>query len=211
MKKIFLLIALAISTSAIYAQASVESIIIEKKNRNAVKLYIDQSEDITATALDARLKRSGLDGKRKKGITIYREVILSEISPLKLDIYTQVEKRGVGSVVYMAASKGYDNFTTPEDETITQNIITFLNSFVSDANYRSVDVNLLSKQEAIDKEEKAYLKLLDDQKDTEKKRSEAEVKLVQLQNDILAKQTEIEKLKSELDDLKNKRTNFNQQ
>ena len=111
----------------------------------------------------------------------------------------------------MAASKGYDNFTTPEDETITQNIITFLNSFVSDANYRSVDVNLLSKQEAIDKEEKAYLKLLDDQKDTEKKRSEAEVKLVQLQNDILAKQTEIEKLKSELDDLKNKRTNFNQQ
>ena len=130
---------------------------------------------------------------------------------MKLDIYTQVEKRGVGSVVYMAASKGYDNFTTPEDEAITQNIITFLNSFVSDANYRSVDVNLLSKQEAIDKEEKAYLKLLDDQKDTEKKRSEAEVKLVQLQNDILAKQTEIEKLKSELDDLKNKRTNFNQQ
>lgn len=211
MKKIFLLIALAISTSAIYAQASVESIIIEKKNRNAVKLYIDQSEDVSAAALDARLKRSGLNGKRKKGITIYREVILSEISPLKLDIYTQVEKRGVGSVVYMAASKGYDNFTTPEDEAITQNIITFLNSFVSDANYRSVDVNLLSKQEAIDKEEKAYLKLLDDQKDTEKKRSEAEVKLVQLQNDILAKQTEIEKLKSELDDLKNKRTNFNQQ
>ena len=80
MKKIFLLIALAISSAAIYAQASVESIIIEKKNRNAVKLYIDQSEDITATALDARLKRSGLNGKRKKGITIYREVILSEIS-----------------------------------------------------------------------------------------------------------------------------------
>jgi hypothetical protein len=33
MKKIFLLIALAISTSAIYAQASVESIIIEKKEQ----------------------------------------------------------------------------------------------------------------------------------------------------------------------------------
>ena len=60
-------------------------------------------------------------------------------------------------------------------------------------------------------QEKAYQKLLDEQKDTEKKRSEAEVKLVQLQNDILAKQTEIEKLKSELEDLKNKRTNFNQQ
>lgn len=59
-----------------------------------MKLYIDQSEDVSATALDARLKRSGLNGKRKKGITIYREVILSEISPLKLDIYTQVEKRG---------------------------------------------------------------------------------------------------------------------
>jgi hypothetical protein len=211
MKKIILLVLIAVSSVVIFAQASVESIVIEKKNRNAVKLYIDQPETITETALAARLKRSGLDGKSKKGITIYRGVILSEISSMKLDIYTQVQKRGVGSVVYMAASKGYDNFTTPEDQDITSNIITFLNTFVGDANYRSVDLDLLSKQDNIDKEEKAYQKLLDEQKDTEKKKSDAEVKLLKLKNDIYYKTAEIAKLKAELDDLKTKRTNFNQQ
>jgi hypothetical protein len=211
MKRIIMFVALAVMTAATYAQATVESIVIEKKNRNAVKLYIDQPLETTEAALEARLKRSGLNGKRKKGISIYRGVILSEVSPQKLDIYTRVQKRGVGSVVYMAASKGYDNFTTPEDQEITYNIVTFLNSFVSDASYRSVDSDLISKQDVIDKQEKAYMKLLEEQKDTEKKKTEAESKLLQLHNDIYYKKTEIERLKAELEDLKIKRTNISQQ
>ena len=129
----------------------------------------------------------------------------------KLDIYTRVEKLGIGTVVYMAASKGYDNFTSPEDTGITNNIVTFLNNFIPDANYRSVDVDLTAQTENITKQEKAYQKLLDEQKDTEKKRSDAEVKLVQLQNDLQAKQTEIDKLKADLEDMKVKRSNINQQ
>lgn len=211
MKKIIIAFILATSSVAIYAQATVESIVIQKHNRNAVKLYIDQPEDITADALAAKLKRSGLNGNKKKGISIYKGVILSEISNTKLDIYTRVEKLGVGSVVYMAASTGYDNFASPEDTGITNKIIAFLNNFVPDANYRSVDVDLTAQQANIEKQEKAYQKLLEEQKDTEKKRSDAEVKLLQLQNDITAKQAEIEKLKYDLEDLKSKRSTINQQ
>lgn len=204
-KLLFMVIALMI-TSGIYAQATIESIIIEKKNRNAVKLYIDQPEDITADALEAKLKRSGLSGKRNKGVTIYRGVTLSEISTSKLDIYTRVEKSGIGSVVYMAASKGYDNFAGPEDTEITDKIVAFLNSFTVDANQHSVDVNLLAQKENIEKQEKAYQKLLEEQKDTEKKKSDAEAKLVQLQNDIAAKAAEIERLKGDLESLKLKKS-----
>ena len=211
MKKLILTLVVAVSSVAMYAQATVESIVIQKHNRNAVKLYIDQPDDITADALAAKLKRSGLNGNKKKGIYIYKGVILSEISPTKLDIYTRVEKLGVGSVVYMAASKGYDNFASPEDTGITNKIIVFLNNFVPDANYRSVDVDLTAQQSNIEKQEKALQKLLDDQKDTEKRKSDAEVKLLQIQNDIQAKQTEIQKLKSDLEDLKSKRSTINQQ
>ena len=211
MKKIILVLTVAIASTAVYAQATIESIVIQKHNRNAVKLYIDQPEDVTADALTAKLKRSGLNGSKKKGITIYKGVTLSEISINKLDIYTRVEKLGIGTVVYMAASKGYDNFTSPEDTGITNNIVTFLNNFIPDANYRSVDVDLTAQTENITKQEKAYQKLLDEQKDTEKKRSDAEVKLVQLQNDLQAKQTEIDKLKADLEDMKVKRSNINQQ
>lgn len=211
MKKYILAFTIAVSSTAIYAQATIESIVIQKHNRNAVKLYIDQPEDVTADALAAKLKRSGLNGSRKKGITIYKGVTLSEISITKLDIYTSVQKLGIGTVVYMAASKGYDNFASPEDTAITNNIIVFLNNFTTDANYRSVDVDLTEQNNNIAKQEKAYQKLLDDQKDTEKKKSDAEVKLVQLQNDIVAKQKEIDKLKADLEDMKIKRSNINQQ
>jgi septal ring factor EnvC (AmiA/AmiB activator) len=110
----------------------------------------------------------------------------------------------------MAASKGYDNFATPEDTAITNNIMVFLNTFTNDANYRAVDVDLSAQKESMDKLEKSYQKLLEEQKDTEKKKSDAEVKLVQLQNDIEAKKIEIEKLKTEIDDLKTKRVNITQ-
>lgn len=211
MKKIIIAIAATVLSVTVYAQATVESIVIQKHNRNAVKLYIDQPEDVTADALAAKLKRSGLNGNKKKGVSIYKGVTLSEISNTKLDIYTRVQKLGVGSVVYMAASKGYDNFTSPEDTGITNKIIVFLNNFIPDANYRSVDVDLTVQQASIEKQEKAYQKLLEEQKDTEKKKSDAEVKLLQLQNDIYAKQVEIDKLKAELDDLKAKRSTINQQ
>lgn len=211
MKKFILAIIVTVSSVTMYAQATIESIVIQKHNRNAVKLYIDQPDDITADALAAKLKRSGLNGNKKKGISIYKGVILSEISNTKLDIYTRVEKLGVGSVVYMAASKGYDNFASPEDTSITNNIIAFLNNFAPDANYRSVDVDLTAQQASIEKLEKSYQKLLDDQKDTEKKKSDAEVKLVQIQNDLTAKQVEIDKLKAEMESLKTKRSTINQQ
>lgn len=211
MKKFILAIIVTVSSITMYAQATIESIVIQKHNRNAVKLYIDQPDDITADALAAKLKRSGLNGNKKKGISIYKGVILSEISNTKLDIYTRVEKLGVGSVVYMAASKGYDNFAGHEDTSITNNLIAFLNNFVPDANYRSVDVDLTAQQSNIEKQEKAYQKLLDEQKDTEKKKSDAEVKLLQIQNDLTAKQVEIDKLKAEMESLKTKRSTINQQ
>ena len=80
MRKNLFLALLLVSTAALYGQASIESIVIEKHNRNAVKLYIDQSVQVTTDALKARLSRSGLNGKTKKGVTVYRGVILSEIS-----------------------------------------------------------------------------------------------------------------------------------
>ena len=210
-KKIFLVIAFAFCASSINAQTSIESILTQKQNRNAVKLEINQPEQITQTALDQRFNRSGLKGKTKKGITLYKGVTLSEISTSKLDIYTRVIKHGTGSIVYMAASKGYDNFAGVEDIEITTKIEAFLLEFVNDANYRSVDVDLSAQIEDIAKQEKAYQKLLEDQKDTERKKADAEAKLIQIQNELDSKKSELEIKKASLEELKTKRTTINQQ
>ena len=109
--KILLLSSATLFTgTAMYAQARDASVMIDKENRNAVMITIDQPEKITYEALQQRMERSGLKEKEKKGIVSYKGVTLSEISPDKIDIYTKVEAGpNNSSVVYMAVSRGYDN------------------------------------------------------------------------------------------------------
>ncbi|MBA2406626.1 MAG: hypothetical protein H0V65_01340, partial [Chitinophagales bacterium] len=92
LKSILLSIAILFPTLKIYSQASVTSTNIEKENRNAVMIQINQPVDVTSEALKERLKRSGLEGKSKSGVTAYRGVTLAEIAPEKIDMYTKVDK-----------------------------------------------------------------------------------------------------------------------
>jgi hypothetical protein len=194
-------------------QAREASVMIEKENRNAVVIGINQPEKITREALQQRLERSGLNEKSKNGVAKYKEVTLSEISPGKVDIYTKVEKGpNNSSVVYMAVSRGYDNFTTnPTDSTLTQNVKTFLESFVKDADSHSADLVITNQINDVNKEEKAYERLLDEQKDLQKKKSNIESRLVDIQREINAKEEEIQKKKSGVEDAKIKRSNINGQ
>jgi len=64
---------------------------IDKENRNAVMINIEQPEKNTSDALQQRLGRSGLKERERKGVVSYKGVTLSEISPDKVDIYTKVE------------------------------------------------------------------------------------------------------------------------
>jgi hypothetical protein len=172
-------------------------------------IQIDQPEDRTADALEQRLKHAGLSGKSSKGVTVYRGVTLSEISPGTMDIYTKVEKgsNNQNSIVYMAVSKGYDNFTSAtSDSMVTENVKRFLNSFVKDANYFSAEIEISTKMEEITKAESAYQNLIDDLKDLESKKTDIEGRIIDKQKEINEKKSEIDRRKVELDELKTKRT-----
>src|ERR1700722_1508262 len=99
-----------LSGTLMYGQARDASVMIDNENRSAVMITIDQPEKITGDALQQRLERSGLKDKARNGVLRYKGVILSEISPDKVDIYTKVEQGpNNSSVVYMAVSRGYNN------------------------------------------------------------------------------------------------------
>jgi len=181
---------------------------IDKENRNAVMIAIDQPEKITGDALQKRLERSGLKDRARNGMLRYKGVTFSEISPDKLDIYTKVEKGpNNSSVVYMAVSRGYNNFTNgAADSSITENVKTFLESFVNDANKYSADVVIGNQMEEVNKDEKNYQRLLEEQKDLQKKKSNIESRLAEIQNELNAKKEIIDKKKSEVEDAKAKRS-----
>lgn len=212
--KILLLSSATLFTgTAMYAQARDASVMIDKENRNAVMITIDQPEKITNEALQERMERSGLKEKEKKGIVSYKGVTLSEISPDKVDIYTKVEAGpNNSSVVYMAVSRGYDNFTnTTVDSTITQNVKTFLESFVKDAANHSADVGIKNQIKDVIKDEKNYQRLLDEQRDLQKKKLNIDNRLKEIQNELSVQEEGINKKKSGVEDAKVKRSNINGQ
>jgi len=196
-----------------YGQAREASVMIDKENRNAVMIAIDQPEKITESALQKRLERSGLKDRAKNGVLRYKGVTFSEISPDKLDIYTKVEKGpNNSSVVYMAVSRGYNNFTNGEaDSAITENVKNFLQSLTMDAANHSADIGINSQMSEVSKEEKMYEKLLDEQRDLQKKKSNIESRLVEIQNEINTKRESIDKKKLELEEAKAKKSTISGQ
>jgi uncharacterized protein YPO0396 len=159
------------------------------------------------------MARSGLKEKAKNGIVKYTGVTLSEISPDKVDIYTKVEKGpNNSSVVYMAVSKGYNNFTNnASDSLITQNVKIFLQAFVKDAANHSADVGISNQINDVNKDEKKYQHLLDEQKDLQKKKANIDTRLIEIQNELNVRAASIEKKKTGVEDAKAQKSNLNGQ
>ena len=208
MKKLFSVIAMLFGCTYVISQAVPVSTMIEKENRNAVMIVINQPVKITTEALQQKLQRAGLDEKIKRGAASYKGVTLSEISKDKIDVYTKVEKAPNNtSMVYMAVSRGYNNFTTGgADSIITENTIAFLNSFVKDADNHFADLDISNQMNDVNKSEKEYQHLLDEQRDLEKKKSSIDTRLAEIQNELATRKTEMDKRKSAVEESKNKRS-----
>ena len=211
MKKLFMATAMLFACAYAIGQAVPVSTMIEKENRNEVMIIINQPVKITTEALHEKLQRSGLDEKAKKGSTSYKGVTLSEISSEKIDVYTKVEEAPNNtSAVYMAVSKGYNNFTnSAADSVITQNTIAFLNSFVKDADNHFADVNISGQIGDVNKSEKDYQKLLDEQRNLEKQKSVIDSRLGVILVELASLKTEMDKKKITVEDSKIKRANSN--
>lgn len=196
------------STVIIFAQSAPVSTMIEKENRNAVMIEIKQPVDITTAALQLKLQRAGLNEKVKKGVASYKGVVLSEISKDKIDLYTKVEAGPNNtSLVYMAVSKGYNNFTSSDADTvITQNVEAFLNSFVKDADNHFADVGISNQIKDEGKSEKEYQKLLNEQSELVKKKSKIDNRLIEIQNELDVRKINLDKMKTGVQDAKTNRS-----
>jgi hypothetical protein len=213
MKNLLLSTAGTLSALVIFAQAAPVSTMIEKENRNAVMIEIKQPVAITTDALQQKLERAGLKEKVRNGSASYKGVILSEISKDKIDIYTKVESGPNNtSIAYMAVSKGYNNFTSADADTvITQNVESFLNSLVKDADNHFADVGIGDQIKNQNKSEKEYQKLLQEQRDLQDKKSKIESRLVVIQNDLDMRKINLDKMKAGLEDAKVSRSKENNQ
>jgi hypothetical protein len=198
-----------LSGMMVQGQAREGSFKFDKENLRSVVINIDQPVNVTSAALNQRLQQSGLKAKTNRGVTRYDRVTLPELSPDLLDIYTKVEKgAGNTSTVYMAVGRGYNGLNnSPADSTITENIKNYLEAFVNDANAYSADLGINNQINEVNKEEKAYQRLLDEQGDLMKKQSDIASRLLDVQRQLKVKEDEINKKKSDLEIARAKRIN----
>lgn len=208
LKTLLFTIILLWSVANVNAQANISSTKIDDQNRNAAMVQIDQTVEVTTNALEERMKRAGLSGKTHNGFTVYKGVTLSEINVPKIDIYTKVEKGPSAntSIVYMAVSKGYDNFISPESDSNTmEQVKNFLNSLVKDANMYSADLLISTHSQELKKDEQDYEELLNDKSNLEKKKADLEKSIADLENQIKEKKAEIDRRKELLEEVKEKK------
>ena len=210
-KTLLLTTATLFSGLYMYGQAKDSSVMIEEENRNAVMINIDQPEKITSEALQQRMERSGLKNKMRDGVTIYKDVVLPEISADKVNIYTKVKKGpNNSSDVYMSVSRASDNVHTVTDSAISQNVKNFLESFVQDANFHSSMINIRNKVDQVNKDEKAHKNLLDEQRDLQKQRQRIDNRLLEIQNDLNIREVSLVKKRAGIEELRKSATTIAQ-
>lgn len=191
-----------------FSQATEGSVTIDKTNRTALMLNVNRPESVTRAALSKRMDRAGLSGRASSGYTKYSGVTFSEISRDKVDIYTIVDKApNDASIVYIAVSRGYDNFISSANDSATSaNVRVFLNSIIAEADNQFTANTITANTSEINKEEKKYKSLLNEQSALQKKRSEIDNRLVEIEKELSLRSEDIKNKKTGLEDLKAKKT-----
>lgn len=71
----------------------------------------------TAIVMQQNMESAGLKHpKTKKGVKMYKGVVWNSMSPNKGDYYYKVKSKKGRTMVFITASKGYDNYVTTEND-----------------------------------------------------------------------------------------------
>ncbi len=135
-----------------------------KVNAPCVVANYNLPAEVVEDALKKKMDQLKLGSADKsKGFKVYKGVILESISTDKMDYYTKVEGKKGTSTAYIMASKGYDNFANPTDDAkVIENLILFLNNFVTDANAFQLSNDIDAQQKVAEKAQKSYTNAVDD-------------------------------------------------
>jgi hypothetical protein len=194
MKKIILtsLSILACVAMSWAQEISVGTASIAKVDRPCIIAAYTMPSDIVSEALADKLKQSNIKkgSKVKGGFRVFKGVSIPSISDDKLDLYTRVTGKKENSTLYMAVSRGYDNFISPEGDAETlEKAKAFVQSMLSNVNVALIKTDIaaqakvLSKAEKIQKTKskkgeslKSEMKSLESKLEANKKNQEANVK-----------------------------------
>lgn len=216
MKKLIVLTAIVFAaTQNILAQSYATTIIYNKVSEPGLSIELPYRQSICEGFIIDNLKKIGYDVETK-GKFFWKQNKLNDFYTFKdvkldgasqtVDLYFKVEQKSKRSpdesVISLLIGKGDNNFISSSDETTYFAAKQFLNHFVDQSASYKLDLDIKNHQDVIDKAEKKFNKLQNDEKNFLKKIDQLQKDVKRNQQDQQDQQKIIESEKKKLDDLK---------
>jgi hypothetical protein len=201
------------------SQSTFTTITINKNIQPGLVLHLPNNTEVAEGTILQKLKETGYSpetkGKffwkknKRDGFYVFNGVTLSALNNQKLDMYFKVQQESNSnknqSIIYLLVSKGYDNYISPEVDSVSFLAATnFLNGFVANtASYR-LNLDIETQEKVLKTAENKLVDLQDDEKSLIKKIDGLNADLRNKKDDQVMQEKEIVNQKIKLEALKAK-------
>lgn len=165
-------------------QSTFTTITLNKNIQPGLVLHLPNNVDVTERTILQKLSETGYAPETKgrffwkknklDGFYIFNGVTLPALNNQKLDMYFKVEEESKSnkneSIIYLLVSKGYDNFISPDVDSVSFLAATyFLNGFLANtASYR-LNLDIETQQKILNTAQDKLVDLQNDEKSLLKK------------------------------------------
>jgi hypothetical protein len=184
-----------------------------KTSYQGIMAEFAHNSKLIETILEEDMKNKGMGkSKSSKGFLFYQAINFPKLSTEKLDFYFKVEENSKDkknqSIIYVLVSKGGDQFISSADNAaIMNNVKDYLRELVPQFENATLQVKIKEQEELVKKEDKAYTRLVDEEKSLEDRKKKIEKDLIDNKSSQQKQKTELEKQKQVLQSLKAKLKN----
>jgi hypothetical protein len=199
------------------SQSEFTTITINKVLQPGLVLHLPNNKDVAEGTILQKLKETGyspettgaLFWKKSKidGFYVFNNIQLPALNNQKLDMYFKVARESKTkkeqSIIYLLVSKGYDNFISPQQDSVSFTAATnFLNGFVATTASFRLGLDIEEQADIVKKSEKKLADLQSDERDLIKKMEELQAAMQNKKNDQVLQEKEIAIQKNKLAELK---------
>jgi|SRR5690606_2534094 len=187
------------------AQTTREAMVkIGKTQHNTIVADFPCSKDILEKAFNNKTEKEGLKKSKKvKDFRVFSEVNVPDISPDKMDLYYNLEGNDSKSTLFIAISKGYDNFisSTNNPEMIAR-VQDWINSINTEVKKVQLDIDIKKQEEVIKTAQKNYESAKDNTKKLMEQKSKIEEEIKKSEQEEQKLNTEVGVQQSKLESIK---------
>ena len=220
MTRVYLFIAfLFVGILPASSQATFTTVTINKVLQPGLVLHLPNNTAVAEGTILEKLRETGYSPETKgelfwkknklDGFYVFNGVTLPALNNQKLDMYFKVDRESSTlkeqSIIYLLVSKGYDNFISPEVDSVTFLAATaFLNGFVATTASFRLNLDIEEQEKVLKNAEKTLTNLQNDESSIAKKIEGLQADLRNKKNDQILQEKEIATQKIKLYALKTK-------